>query len=157
MVEVARALLAALPSNVVLVVNDRADVAIASGAAGVHVGADDLPPAAIRRIAPPGFVIGASVGTEAEVAAAADADYVGIGPVFSTASKHDAGDAIGPARFAQLRALCNRPAVAIGGIDAENAASVMAAGAAGIAVIRAVFAAPDPELAARTLRRAMSQ
>lgn len=154
LMEVSRALLAALPATVPLVVNDRADVAIAAGAAGVHVGPDDLPPAAIRRIAPPGFIIGASVGLDAEVPAAAAADYVGIGPLFPTDSKLDAGTAIGPAGFARLAALVHRPAVAIGGIDVTNARAAMEAGAAGIAVIRAVFGAADPEAAARALRAA---
>lgn len=154
LMEVSRALLTALPHDIPLIVNDRADVAIAAGAAGVHVGPDDLQPTAIRRIAPPGFIIGASVGTEAEIPAIADADYVGIGPLFPTDSKLDAGTAIGPAGFAQLAALVHRPAVAIGGINASNARAVMAAGAAGIAVIRAVFGATDPEAAARAIRAA---
>jgi thiamine-phosphate pyrophosphorylase len=151
-VEVARALLAALPPDVPLIVNDRADVALVAGAAGVHVGVDDLPAAAVRRIAPPGFIIGASVGCDAEVPLAVGADYVGIGPVYGTASKSDAGEAIGVAEFARLAALCGLPAVAIGGIDASNQVSVMAAGANGIAVIRAVFGAQDPEAAARGIR-----
>jgi thiamine-phosphate pyrophosphorylase len=155
-VEVARALLAALPSGVPLIVNDRADVALASGAAGVHVGVDDLPAAAVRRIAPPGFIIGASVGCDAEVPLASGADYVGIGPVYGTASKADAGDAIGVMELARLAARCRLPTVAIGGIDATNAAPVIAAGASGVAVIRAVLGAQDPEEAARELRRAMT-
>ncbi|HEY7877431.1 MAG TPA: thiamine phosphate synthase [Gemmatimonadaceae bacterium] len=155
LMEVSRRLLSVLPNTVPLVVNDRADVAIAAGAAGVHVGPDDLSPGAIRRIAPPGFIIGASVGTDHEVPAAGKADYVGVGPVFPTDSKLDAGDAIGTARFGELATRCGRPAVAIGGIDATNAALAIAAGAAGVAVIRAVFGATDPEDAARALRAAM--
>jgi thiamine-phosphate pyrophosphorylase len=154
-VEVARALLSALPPTVPLIINDRADVALATGAAGVHLGVDDLPAAAVRRIAPPDFIIGASVGCDAEVPLASGADYVGIGPVYGTASKADAGDAIGIAELSRLAALCGLPAVAIGGIDASNAAPVMAAGAHGVAVIRAVLGAPDPEQAARELRTAM--
>jgi thiamine monophosphate synthase len=80
---------------------------------------------------------------------------VGVGPVFPTDSKLDAGDAIGTARFGELATRCGRPAVAIGGIDATNAALAIAAGAAGVAVIRAVFGATDPEDAARALRAAM--
>lgn len=155
-VEVARALLTALPPTVPLIVNDRADVALAAGATGVHVGTDDLPVAAVRRIVPPGFIIGASVGSDAEVAGARGADYVGIGPVYATASKADAGAAIGVEEFARLAALCALPAVAIGGIDATNAAPVMAAGAHGVAVIRAIFGASDPEAAARALRSALT-
>lgn len=154
-VEVARALLAALPPEVPLIVNDRADVALAAGAAGVHVGADDLPAAAVRRIAPEGFIIGASVGCDAEVEGARDADYVGIGPVFATGSKADAGEAIGIAEVARLAARCALPAVAIGGIDASTAAAVMESGVRGVAVVRAVFSATDPREAARAIRSAI--
>lgn len=154
-VEVARALLSALPSTVPLVINDRLDVAMAAGAAGVHLGADDLPVAAARRIAPAGFVIGASVGCDAEVPGSRGADYVGIGPLFATSSKADAGAAIGAAELARLADLCAIPAVAIGGIDASNARQAIEAGAHGVASISAIFGARDPEAAARELRRAM--
>ncbi|MFN2399412.1 MAG: thiamine phosphate synthase, partial [Gemmatimonadaceae bacterium] len=93
LVEIARLMTSLLP--VPLIVNDRVDVAIASGAAGVHVGADDLPVSAVRRIAPAGFIVGASVGSDAESIAARGADYAGIGPVFGTPSKTDAGPDIG--------------------------------------------------------------
>lgn len=157
-VEVARALIAALPTTVPVIVNDRADVALAAGAAGVHVGVDDLPAALVRRFAPPGFIIGASVGTDDEVARARGADYVGIGPVYGTASKADAGTAIGAAEVVRLARLCGVPAVAIGGIDAANAGALMGAAAgavAGVAVIRAIMSARDPEGAARSLRAAI--
>jgi thiamine-phosphate pyrophosphorylase len=156
-VEVARALLAALPPGVPLVVNDRVDVALVAGAAGVHVGVDDLPVAAVRRITPPGFIVGASVGCDAEVQSARGADYVGIGPVYATASKADAGEAIGVAELARLAERCGVPAVGIGGIDATNAAMVVGAGARGVAVIRAVFGASDPASAARAIRVAMGR
>ena len=154
-VEVASALLSILPRAVPLVVDDRLDVALASGAAGVHLGADDLPVAAARRISPPGFVIGASVGCDAEVAGSRGADYVGIGPVFATGSKADAGAAIGVAEFARLAALCALPAVAIGGMDATNARAAIEAGASGVALISAIFGSPDPEGAAREVWGAM--
>ena len=93
-VEVARALVAALPPGVPVIVNDRADLAIASGAAGVHVGPEDLPVAAVRRILGPDRIVGLSVGNDAEALEASGADYVGIGPVYATASKGNAGDAI---------------------------------------------------------------
>ena len=153
LVAVARAIRLAIP-DVPLLVNDRADVAMAAGADGVHVGVDDLSPAALRRVLPEYFIIGASVGDEGEVARSAGADYVGIGPVYGTGSKTDAGLAIGVARFAELAKLCERPAVAIGGISVSNAGEVMAAGAGGIAVISALFGAHDPMLAARALRDA---
>ena len=100
MAEVARALVAALP--VPVLVNDRADVAVAVGAAGVHVGADDVPVAALRRIVPAGFLIGVSVGSDDEAALCAGADYAGIGPVYGSASKLDAGASIGTAEFTRL-------------------------------------------------------
>ena len=137
-----------------VVVNDRADVAIAAGAAGVHVGADDLPVRAVRRIAPPGFIVGASLGADAEAANARGADYVGIGPVYATQTKSDAGVAIGPQGFARLRALSDVPSVGIGGITPDNAGAVIAAGAVGIAAVASVFGATDPEDAARALRAA---
>jgi thiamine-phosphate pyrophosphorylase len=142
--------------NVPLIVNDRVDVAIAAGAAGVHVGADDLPVAAARRIAPAGFIIGASLGSNEEAENARGADYVGVGPVYGSSSKQDAGAAIGTDGFARLRALTNAPAVGIGGITPSNAAAVIRAGAAGVAVIASVFGAADPEAAARALRAAVA-
>ncbi|HEX6966934.1 MAG TPA: thiamine phosphate synthase [Gemmatimonadaceae bacterium] len=152
-VEVARTLVRTL--TVPVIVNDRVDVALAAGAAGVHVGADDLPVDAVRRITPPGFIVGTSVGCDAEVAGARGADYVGIGPVYATASKPDAGDAIGVDEFARLARACGLPAVAIGGITPEHVPALIAAGASGVAVIRAVFGAADPERSARALRDAI--
>ena len=153
LVEVARLLVERL--TVPLVVNDRLDVALAAGAAGVHLGADDLPVAAARAMAPRGFVIGASLGDERELGDARLADYVGIGPLSATMSKGDAGPAIGAQRFTRLATLGARPAVAIGGLTTGNARVAIDAGAVGIAVVRAIFSVPDPEGAARALRAAM--
>lgn len=150
--EIGRALVQALA--VPVVINDRADVALAIGAAGAHLGADDVPIAALRPHVPPGFILGASAGNDAELDQAAGADYVGIGSVYATASKPDAGNAIGVAEFQRLAARARArglPAVAVGGITAANAPAVRAAGAAGIAVIGAIFGARDPEAAARSL------
>ncbi|MEO8563530.1 MAG: thiamine phosphate synthase [bacterium] len=154
LVDIARVMRAMIP-GVPLIVNDRADVAMAADADGVHVGVDDLSPALLRRIVPAGFIIGASVGSDDEVARAAGADYVGIGPVFATGSKPDAGAAIGPQRFAELARRCGVPAVAIGGISAVTVPSVRLVGASGIAVISALFGATDPTQAARDLRSAL--
>jgi thiamine-phosphate pyrophosphorylase len=137
--------------GVPVIVNDRTDVAIAAGAAGVHLGSDDMPVSAARAIAPPGFIIGASVGNDDEVPLSAGADYVGIGPVFATGSKHDAGTPIGPGEFTRLSVATGIAAVAIGGINAANARSAIDAGAAGVAVISSVFGATDPLAAARQL------
>ena len=156
-VEVARALVAALPPGIPLIMNDRADLAMASGAAGVHLGPEDLPVVAARRILGPDRIVGLSVGNDAEAIEASGADYVGIGPVYATASKGDAGEAIGVGELERLAALCARPAVGVGGIDASNAAAVIAAGVRGVAVIRALFSASDPEAAARSLRSAIGR
>ncbi len=153
LVGVARELVRAV--GVPVIVNDRADVAIAAGAAGVHLGADDVSPQAIRRIAPAEFIVGVSVGSDAEVGNSKGADYVGIGPFFTTGSKVDAGPPIGPEGFSRLAAATGLPAVAIGGVTAENASIAIRAGAAGIAVIAGVFASSDPAEAARRLRAAI--
>jgi thiamine-phosphate pyrophosphorylase len=153
LVTVARELVRAV--GVPVIVNDRADVAIAAGAAGVHLGVDDVPPSGVRRIAPDGFVIGVSVGSDAEAANAEGADYAGIGPFFKTASKSDAGEPLGPDGFKRLAAQIGIPAVAIGGVTAENAAEAMLAGAAGVALIAGIFASSDPEEAARRVRSAI--
>jgi thiamine-phosphate pyrophosphorylase len=152
-VEIARAIVTKVP--VPVIVNDRADIALAAGAAGVHVGEADLPVSAIRRFAPANFIIGASLGGNAELANAKAADYVGIGPLFTTDSKGDAGKAIGIDGFRKLAELSGRPAVAVGGLSADSAAQVMAAGAAGLAVVNAIFRAGDPESAARSLAAAI--
>jgi thiamine-phosphate pyrophosphorylase len=154
-IEMARALVAAV--SVPVIVNDRADIALAAGAAGVHVGPADLPVVAIRRFVPNGFVIGASLGSDRELENAKDADYVGIGPLFSSPTKTDAGDAIGIAGFKRLSALCELPAIAIGGITAEVAPQIMEAGAAGVAAINAIFKGADPEGATRLLAAAIGK
>jgi thiamine-phosphate pyrophosphorylase len=154
-VEVARRLVALRGAPVV--VNDRADVALAAGAAGVHVGADDLPIEAVRRIAPAGFIVGASVGSDEEADRARAADYIGIGPVYDTASKGDAGAALGVEEAARLARRCGVPAVGVGGISAATAPAVTGAGLAGVAVIHAIFGAADPERAARSIRAAIGR
>src|SRR3990170_557520 len=152
-VELARTMIAAV--SVPVIVNDRADIALAAGAAGVHVGEADLPVVAIRRFAPSDFVIGASLGGDRELENAKDADYVGIGPLFSSGSKQDAGDAIGIEGFKRLAALCKLPAIAIGGITPERVPQIMAAGAAGVAAINAIFKGSDPEASTRLLAAAI--
>ena len=143
--------------GVPVIVNDRADVAIAAGAAGVHLGADDIPPSAVRKFAPEGFIIGSSVGTDEEVRGSRGADYVGIGPVFSTSSKKNAGAAIGASEFKRLAVATGLPAVAIGGITAANARSAIDAGAAGVAAIAFIMGADDPAAAAREMESAIGK
>ncbi len=158
LVEAARALKSRLaPLGVPLIVNDRVEAAQAAGADGVHLGQDDLDAVRARAILGPDALIGVSAGT-AEEAARVDpglADYVGIGSVYATATKPDAGPPIGIAGLAALAAtLAPLPVVAIGGIGARNAAQVMAGGGAdGIAVVSAICGAQNPEAAARALRR----
>lgn len=142
-------------ARVPFIVNDRVDIAWASGAAGVHLGHDDLPPAVARRLLGNNAVIGMSAGNPAELATALPAhpDYLGVGPMYATRTKSDAGAPVGPAMIRALReAAPATPLVGIGGITAENAAAVLAAGADGIAVVSAVVAAQDVEAATRALR-----
>ena len=145
--------------RVPLYINDRADVALAVGAAGVHLGQDDVPAAALRGFTPRGFHIGLSVGSpsEVEVARRSRPDYWSIGPLYRTASKADAGVPLGPAGFARLAKLSNQecPVIAIGGITPGNAGEVIDAGAAGVAVISTIFSAADIEAAARVMRSAV--
>ncbi len=137
------------------VVNDRVDVALAIGADGVHVGQEDLPAREARRLLPRPVVLGVSAGTreEARKAEREGADYVGVGPIFATATKPDAGEAIGLERLAEIARSVAIPVVAIGGIDADSIARVFAAGASGAAVVSAVVTAPDMAAATRALKR----
>jgi thiamine-phosphate pyrophosphorylase len=143
--EAARAVTRSL--GVPLVVNDRADLAVLCGADFVHVGQDDLPVDAARRF---GVGVGLSTHARREIDAA-DADYVGVGPVFATPTKEGRPPVgLELVRYAAERA--RAPWYAIGGIDTSNVAEVVAAGARRIAVVRAIGEAPDPERAARELR-----
>ena len=155
LVTVTRALLTAV--TVPVIVNDRADVALAAGAAGVHLGPDDLPVQAIRSIVPPGFIIGASVRTDEDIDNASEADYVAIGSVYGTLSKRDAGIPIGLPELARLVKLLDRPAVGVGGITPDSAADVIEAGAVGVASLSGVFAAEHPYHAALALRSAIGR
>ncbi len=136
-----------------VLVNDRPDVALAAGAAGVHLGSDDLPVSLARRIAPPGFVIGASVGSEDEAALAGDADYWGIGPWRETRTKSDAGTGLGTEGFTRLwRLSSGQPCMAIGSVMPADVQMVRSAGGAGVAVASGILGADDVESAARSYR-----
>lgn len=142
LVALARALIAAVPVPVFL--NDRVDVALAAGAAGVHLGSDDLAPALARRIVPPGFIIGASVGSDAEITRGVSADYWGIGPLHATATKGDAGAALGlDGAAALLVRASGRPCVLIGGVQPADVVPARAAGFAGVAVVSGILAGVD--------------
>ena len=141
-VALARALVTAL--RVPVLVNDRPDIALAAGAAGVHLGPDDLPVALARAIAPPGFVIGASVGSDAEAAAASEADYWGIGPWRVTTTKADAGTGLGADGFTRLARLAGgKPCLAIGAIRPEDVPVVHRAGGAGVGVASGILGNSD--------------
>jgi thiamine-phosphate pyrophosphorylase len=142
-------------ARVPLIVNDHADLAIACGADGVHLGQRDLPITAVRPIAGDRFIIGVSTNNaeEARKAEAAGADYVAVGAIFATGSKGNTRPAdLG--RIRAVKAAVDVPVVAIGGINASNIRSVIDAGADAAAVISAVCGAEDPRAAARQLAEA---
>ena len=157
--ELTRALVATLP--VPVLVNDRADVALAAGAAGAHLGWDDVPLASLRPHLPAGFLLGISVGLADEAARAAllPADYWSIGPCFATPTKRDAGSALEPDGFGAIARLApdGVPVIGIGGITAANAREIRDAGATGVAAIHAVLSSSDTERAARELRAALQE
>ena len=138
-----------------LFVNDRVDVAMLFGADGAHVGPEDLPARAARRLLKPPALLGVSAGTleEAKRAVRDGADYIGVGPIFATSTKADAGPPLGTEALAQIVRAVPVPVVAIGGIHYENVVAVGATGAAGIAVVSAVVTAPDMAAAARALKQ----
>ncbi len=135
-------------------VNDRPDLALALEADGVHVGPEDIPPAEARRLLTKPRLLGVSAGNLQEALSAQEfgADYLGVGPVFPTFTKQDAGEPVGLESLSKIAAAVRIPVVGIGGITVENAASVMEAGCAGVAVVSALMGAPNPEDAARALR-----
>jgi thiamine-phosphate pyrophosphorylase len=161
MIETARAIKRALaPLAVPFVVNDRVDVALAAGADGVHIGPDDVAAADARALLGPDAILGVSIKTvdAAESAPVDLIDYAGVGGVYATLSKQQQSAPIGIEGFARTAAVLRRrapdlPVCGIAGIDAGNAAEVIAAGADGVAVISALSLAPDPAAAARTLRQ----
>jgi thiamine-phosphate pyrophosphorylase len=139
--------------DALLIINDHADIAIAADADGVHLGQDDLSPSVVRQL--PGFhgrLIGRSTHSLEQARAAIDegADYFAVGPVFPTPTK--AGrSAVGTSLVSEVAAIADRPFVAVGGIDHDNAADVVGAGAPALAVVRAVYDAVDPAESARRL------
>ena len=140
--------------GVPLIVNDNYSAALKSGADGVHVGIDDAPVAEIRRIAGKDFIIGATAKTveQAVKAEKSGADYIGVGAVFPSPTKKNA-IRITPSQLREIASSVDIPAVAIGGITADNAGEIKGCGQCGIAVVSAVFAADDVKSAAEKLRR----
>jgi thiamine-phosphate pyrophosphorylase len=156
----ARHLVALLrPMGIPLIINDRLDVALAAGADGVHLGQKDMEIADARRLSRPGFIIGISAESFADAVRAQTqgADYIGISPVFATRTKRDAAPPLGLDGVRRIRAAVDLPLVGIGGINADNAAATIAAGADGIAVVSAIVAADCPRSAAAALKNSIVQ
>ena len=144
----ARDLVAAL--SIPVLVNDRLDVALAAGAAGVHLGPDDVPVTLARRAAPGGFIIGASVGDAQEAERGSGADYWGVGPWRASDTKRDAGPPLGEDGFRRIARLSNGiPCLAVGGVRPEDVALVRQCGGAGVAVASGILTELDVEGAAR--------
>lgn len=140
-------------ARIPLIVNDRADVASASGAAGAHVGhigEEDLLPSEVTGILGPQAIVGVSVGSAAEAARVRGAAYLSAGPMFATTTKADAGPAAGPALLRAVRAVTTLPLVAIGGITRGAVAELLEAGADGVCVASGILLAADPGAAARS-------
>jgi len=139
----------------IFIVNDRADVALAVGADGVHVGQGDLPVELARRVVGKRILIGTSTHASEQVREADEtsADYLAFGPIFPTQSKANPDPVVGLAGLREARKLTRRPLVAIGGITLENAPSVIAAGADSVAVIRDLVQAPEVAQRAREFLR----
>ena len=145
--------------NIPLIINDRLDIALAIEADGVHLGQSDMPLGRARKIAGDSLIIGISAESvdDALRAEQEGADYIGISPVFSTPTKTDIAPPLGLEGVRQIRALVDIPLVGIGGINSDNAESVLAAGADGIAVVSAIVSAADPAGAAKKLKTLIDQ
>ena len=148
-----------MKTGTLFIVNDRLDVALACGADGVHLGQDDIRVDVARQIAQPGFIIGVSVGSVDEAVRAEEqgADYIALSPVFSTASKNDAGPGRGLDVVREIRRSVSVPVIAIGGINLDNVREVIAAGADGVAVISVVVGSRDIIATARELSKRVSE
>lgn len=145
--------------DALLIINDRIDVALAIDADGAHVGQDDdMPVALARKLLGPDRILGVSAGNleEAHVAVAGGADYLGVGPIYATHTKANAGEPVGLSLITELANRYSTRLIAIGSIKADNAAAVIQAGAMGIAVIRAVVSAEDIVAATRALRESLA-
>lgn len=142
------------PFHVPLIINDRIDVALASGADGVHIGQADMPYETARRLLGKKAMIGLSVETWEDVLEAEklECDYIGVSPVFATPTKTDTKEPWGLEGLSKIKSASRHPLVAIGGINASNARAVVEAGADCLAVVSAICAADDPFGAARNLK-----
>jgi len=154
-----RQLLSLLPTDSLLIVNDRADVAQLAGAAGVHLGQDDLPVDAARALLGPEKIIGWSTHNAAQVEAgdSLPVDYLAFGPIFATATKADTEPVVGLAGLREARRLTRKPLMAIGGITPASAAAAIEAGADSVAVISGWMAAPDIPARLEEFRRTLGR
>jgi thiamine-phosphate pyrophosphorylase len=149
----------ATPCDASIVVNDRVDLALMSGAAGVHVGQDDVPPADARRLLGPAAIVGYSTHTTEQIdrAVTSPASYIAVGPVFGTTTKDTGYAAVGLELVREAVARGGgRPVVAIGGITLEGAPSVLAAGASAVAVIGDLLKTGDPKERVASYLRALA-
>jgi thiamine-phosphate pyrophosphorylase len=142
-------------AGALFVVNDRPDLAVAAGADGVHVGQDDLPVEEARAVVGPDRIVGRSTHSPEQIAAAGDADYIAVGPVYATPTK-PGRPAVGLELVRHAAAHAREPWFAIGGINPDNVGNVVAAGARRVVVVRAITEAEDPSAAARALRAALT-
>lgn len=140
-------------ANIPFIMNDRVDIAVAVGADGVHLGVDDTSIESARKLGGSEFIIGYSPDTDADLrrARTRGANYLGIGPVYGTNTKMDAGNALGITEFKRRLDLGGLPAVGIGGVTLANYREVLAAGADGVAVVSAILGDDDPEAVAHQL------
>lgn len=156
LLKLAQELKEALGDSALLVVNERVDVAVASGAHGAQLGEDALPVAVARDLLGPQALIGRSVHSleGARQAASQGADFLVVGTMYATRT-HPGAEPAGPELLQSIANQCSVPLIGIGGITLDNVGRVMSAGAAGVAVITSILGAPDPEAAARQLKQAM--
>lgn len=140
--------------NAPLIINDRVDIALAVGAAGVHVGQGDLPCKVVREIVGPDMIVGVSAATLEEAVQAEEdgADYLGVGAMYATATKTDTRP-VSMEELLKIRAAVKIPIVVIGGINKQTLGNFKGTGVDGLAVVSAIVAQPDPEAAARELLR----
>lgn len=142
------------PYNVPLIINDRLDIALACDAEGLHIGQSDMPYEVARRLMGKNKIIGLSVESiqDAKDANDLDVDYIGISPVFDTQTKTDTSKALGLDGIKEISRISRHPSVGIGGININNVADIISAGADGISVVSAIMSAQDPMESARQLR-----
>lgn len=145
--------------GVPLIINDRVDVAMAVKADGVHLGQTDMPLGLAKKILGDRMIIGISAGSvqDAIQAEKGGADYLGVGPIYATPTKTDTAPPLGLKGLREIRKAVRLPLVGIGGLSRNNAAEVIRNGAEGVAVVSAIVAAEDPEVAARELKREIEE